>query len=171
MGRSPQFKIPVPQLQIDFSQVLTEIRALMLQEALGRAVREIELIKVDAELAECAPDAALSIMAAKGLRGELVFAVPSVLEYNPRLLGYYRLLLGYSQKQFYTTETGLSRFKSLEEKGRLSEANRSFLKPLCLKLNLAGAALLAGLGDIFLNQANATRINSSHIGPSTQRRQ
>lgn len=45
----------------------------------------------------------LSLLASKGLRGEIVFATPIILKSNPYLLGYYRLLLGYSQKYFVTT--------------------------------------------------------------------
>jgi hypothetical protein len=73
----------------------------------------------------------LQRVAGWGLRGELVFAVPSVLKKNPWILGYYRLLLGFSQKQFYGAHYGLSSFKSMEERGWLSTENEPFLTELC----------------------------------------
>jgi hypothetical protein len=90
----------------------------------------------------------LQRVAGWGLRGELVFAVPYVLKINPRLLGYYRLLLGFSQKQFYGDRYGIASFKSLEEKGRLSYANESFLKELCQVLCGSAERLIKGIGRL-----------------------
>jgi hypothetical protein len=58
----------------------------------------IDITNIDSELAKLAPPDGLSELASHGLRAELMFAVPWVLRANPRLLGYYRLLLGLSQK-------------------------------------------------------------------------
>lgn len=110
--------IPAPQLQIDFAFALEQIRGLYLQHALSEAVGKLDIKNIDAELARIVPSASLTQLATRGLRGELMFAVPSLLSSSPRLLGYYRLLLGFSQKAFYTTQFGLTRFKSMEEKGR-----------------------------------------------------
>ncbi len=95
--------IPAPQLQIDFAFALEQIRDLYLQQALSEAVRQIDIKKVDVELARLVPNASLGKLASRGLRGELMFAVPCLLSACPRLLGYYRLLLGFSQKAFYTS--------------------------------------------------------------------
>jgi len=81
-----------------------------------------------------------------GLRGELVFAVPCVLQANPHLLAYYRLLLGYSQKAFFTKATGASAFKALEADGRLPEKVNLELPNFCESLNQAAAALVQGIG-------------------------
>ena len=65
---------------------------------------------------------------------------------NARLIGYYRLLYGYSQKQFYSLETGASRFRSMETKGKLTEGNKKLLPDLCHAMAGAGTKLLEGLG-------------------------
>jgi hypothetical protein len=112
-------QIPTSQLQIDFAFALEQIRRAYLQEALSRAVATLDINKIDAELAEFVPGDSLSKLAGHGLRGELMFAVPCILRAGPRLLGYYRLLLGFSQKAFYGAG-GLGRFKSIEESGSLN---------------------------------------------------
>lgn len=99
---------------------------------------------LDAELAQLAPKAGLARLAAAGLRGETAFCTPLLLTHHPALLGYYRLLLGFSQKAFFTGATGLSRFKALEE-GRLPAALQPELTALCRALNQAAASLLASL--------------------------
>ena len=60
------------------------------------------------------PKAARQLLQRAGVRDELVFAVPAVIRQRPSALGYYRLLLGASQKIFYTTSTGLAPFRVLE---------------------------------------------------------
>lgn len=59
-------------------------------------------------------------VASFGLRGEVLFAVPCVLAANPCLLGYCRLLLGLSQKEFYG-KGPFGRFKRLEDEGLIPE--------------------------------------------------
>lgn len=135
--------IPVPQLQIDFAFALEQIRGLYLQHALSEAVGKLDIKNIDAELARIVPSASLTQLATRGLRGELMFAVPSLLSSSPRLLGYYRLLLGFSQKAFYTTQFGLTGFKSMEEKGALTAAQSKRLDELCPALVGSAAALLA----------------------------
>lgn len=106
-----------PNTQINFAKALTEIRSMYLQDALAATVVSMEIDKVDSELHEYVDNSSLQILACHGMRGELLFAIPSILEANPRLLGYYRLLLGYSQKGFYCAATGAGMFKSSEDKG------------------------------------------------------
>ncbi len=140
------FDFPAPNQQIGFSLVLTQARGLFLQEALGSAVEALDIAQLDRELARYAPKKALATLARHGLRGELIFVVPRVLNANPRLLAYYRLLLGYSQKEFYTRATGASAFKALEASGNLSVKAASSLPDLCSALNQAAALLVEGLG-------------------------
>ena len=125
----------LPDTQINFARALTEIRSMYLQDALATTVASMEIDKVDSELHDYVDNNSLQILARHGMRGELLFAIPSILEKNPRLLGYYRLLLGYSQKGFYCAATGAGMFKSLEEKGKLSARQRSELPALCVALN------------------------------------
>lgn len=138
--------IPVPQLQIDFAFALEQIRGLYLQQALSDTILQIDIEQVDTELRRFVPTISLGKLASRGLRGELMFAVPCLLSACPRLLGYYRLLLGFSQKAFYTTEFGVTSFKSMEEKGTLNAAQCERLDELCAELVHAAEALLEGIG-------------------------
>jgi hypothetical protein len=140
------FRIPAPKLQIDFSFALGQIRALYMEEALGSTVKDIEFTLLNAQLAEYVPEEYLKSLAVRGLRGELVFPVPCLLEKNPRLLGYYRLLLGFSQKAFYTVDFGVSGFKAMEGSGRLSSSQQAVLPDLCRALIASACALAEGIG-------------------------
>jgi len=126
-----KFRVPEQDLQITFFHRLQEIRNTYLLNALLSTVSNLEIKKIDRELADLVSKKELQRVAGWGLRGEVVFAVPSVLKKNPWILGYYRLLLGFSQKQFYGDHYGLASFKSMEERGRLSTESESFLTELC----------------------------------------
>ena len=78
------------------------------------------------QLAEYVAPDALRALAASGVRGEVVFPVPYVLETNPRLLGYYRLLLGFSRKRCYG-QGPFGRFMKLEDGDVLSESQTARL--------------------------------------------
>jgi hypothetical protein len=138
--------IPAPNLQIDFSLALARLRAECLQEALSQTVQQMDISIIDKELALFVPKGDLSGLAGRGLRGELVFAVPCLLEQNPRLLGYYRLLLGFSRKSFYSSDFGTSSFKCMEENGRLSAENQKNLSILCKAIIGAASLLVDGIG-------------------------
>jgi hypothetical protein len=138
-------KIFIP-LQIDFAKTLITVRGKFLQEALARSVTSVSIKDIDSQLHMYAPKAQLAKMASLGLRGELLFAVPCLLRANPMLLGYYRLLLGFSQKAFYVSRYGLSIFKAMEENGRISSKCDSNIENLCSNLNLSAAHLLDGIG-------------------------
>lgn len=140
------FKLPPPSQQVEFSFALARARGLYLQDALGLTVETLDIAVVDEELARLAPKKLLAAMARHGLRGELVFAAPCVLTANPRLLAYYRLLLGYSQKEFFAAITGASPFKAMEAHGRLPSQNNKNLPLLCEALNRAAALLVEGIG-------------------------
>jgi hypothetical protein len=143
-----KFRVPEPDLQITFFHRLQEIRNTYLLNALLSTVASLEINKIDHELAGLVSRKGLQRVAGWGLRGELVFAVPYVLKKNPHLLGYYRLLLGFSQKQFYGDRYGITSFKSMEEKGRLSSENESFLKELCHVLCGSAEHLIKGIGRL-----------------------
>lgn len=137
--------IPPPSLQIDFFFLLKQIRSTNLQDALKKTVRQMDIALIDKELAQLVPANYLALMAGYGLRGELVFPVPSVLIENPHLLGYYRLLLGFSQKAFYTADFGCTVFRSMEERGTLSAANKKRLEELCRALINSACSLIDGV--------------------------
>lgn len=138
-------QIPPPQLQIDFAFALEQIREQYLQEALSRTIAGLDITHIDAELAQFVPKESLTKLAGHGLRGELMFAVPYLLRAEPRLLGYYRLLLGFSQKAFYGI-TGIGRFKSMEESGSLNPTQEGALEALCSALAGTASMLLDGIG-------------------------
>jgi hypothetical protein len=86
---------------LGFYERLKEAQKAHLLPALTEQVGKLNIGKLDQELLELAGSEKLSFMARRGLRGELVFPVPYVLSSKPTLVGYYRLWLGFSQKEFY----------------------------------------------------------------------
>lgn len=159
------FKIPDPELQIDFSGMLVEIRGQYLQEALSATVVKLDIAELDKALAQYVPNPSLATLASHGLRGELMFPAPMVLTENPHLLAYYRLLYGYSRKEFYTSETGVSRFQSMEKKGKLSKSNAKDLPELCSAMSTAGAMLLDGIGPKRISKALLDDLSLLTLGP------
>lgn len=157
--------IPTPELQIDFSFALGQVRNLYLQEALSKTIESIDLLTLNKELSEYVPESSLKALAKHGLRGELVFPVPCLLEANPYLLGYYRLLLGFSQKEFYTTRFGVSGFKSMETKGSLTEKNKKSIPELCKGLIGSAVALVEGIGLDRLSRGLLDDLTLLTVGP------
>ncbi len=157
--------IPIPELQIDFSFALTQIRSFYLGEALSATVEGMDIREIDRELADMVPAKSLAALARHGLRGELVFPVPCVLRANPRLLGYYRLLLGFSQKDFFTTTFGVSRFKPMETKGALTEQAAIYIGELCGALIRSASALIEGIGAERLTRSLLNDLTLLTLGP------
>jgi XcyI restriction endonuclease len=112
---------------------------------LSQTISELPLATLNAELDAFAPPADLQRLASLGLRGEFLFPVPALLTANPKLLGYYRLLLGFSQKEFYN-KGKLGRFKSLEEKGHISPKAQAELADLCHAFAQRASELLNEIG-------------------------
>lgn len=158
-------KIPEPELQIDFSFALAEIRNSYLQEALKQTIQNMNITEIDKELAENVPLKYLSLLASHGLRGELVFPVPCILKTNPKLLGYYRLLLGFSKKAFYTTDFGLTSYQNMEVKGLMTEANSLFLGDLCAALIQRICSLIDNISDHQINQSFFDDLTLLTLGP------
>ena len=157
--------VPSPALQIEFAAALSEIRRLHLQDALSETVSGLTVPEIDKELATHVPAKSLAALAGHGLRGEMMFPVPVVLAANPRLLGYYRLLYGYSQKIFYEKGTGLSRFKGMEERGKMAPRYKKELPALCDVMCQAGAELLAGIGSTKISAALLDDLTLLTLGP------
>lgn len=159
------FRIPDPELQISFSVALADIRQMYLQEALSETIKTLDITEIDKQLGEMVPKESLRDLAIHGLRGELIFPVPYILRANPRLLGYYRLLYGYSQKEFYTTATGVSRFKILESRGTISDALDADIDDLCMSLVDAGVMLLDGIGTGRVSSGFLDDLTLLTVGP------
>jgi hypothetical protein len=117
---------------------------LYLREALSETIKGLDLRKLNTELDRFAPENDLNLLARAGVRGEFLFPVPCLLTANPRLLGYYRLLLGFSQKEFFN-KSKLGRFKGMEEKGTISRAVAPEIEELCHAFAERCSQLLAEL--------------------------
>lgn len=157
--------IPAPELQIDFFFALTQIRRFYLGDALRNTIDELDIAEIDRELSDMVPRESLSALARQGLRGELVFPVPCILRNNPRLLGYYRLLLGFSKKDFYKTAFGTSKFKLMEEKSRLLRNATNYVEELCQALIASACSLLNGIGFEHLNRGLLEDLMLLTVGP------
>lgn len=140
-------KLPDPLLQIGFATLLNGSRKTVLRDALRDTVRQLSIKALDAELAQYVPDRALGKLAAFRLRGEAVFPTPLVLKAQPTLIGYYRLLFGYSQKQFYGAATGCGPLGAMEKRGTLSTAAEAMLPELCRAFADSGTLLLDAIED------------------------
>lgn len=114
----------------------------MLKDALRSTVAALPQAGVKAELGEFVPPEAQKLLAAAGIRDEEVFPIPSVLRERPTLVGYYRLLLGVSQKQFYGSGSGLTPFKAMEERGVVNDKADAALEGFCREMALALSALI-----------------------------
>lgn len=136
--------LPNPDLQVDFSACLAAARKAYLLDALSAVVGTLDIPKLDAELAQYIPSAYMRTLASIGLRAELVFPVPMVLMENPRLLSFYRLLLGHSQKSFYDSRNGTTPFKRMEDAGILPKSVQ--VGKLCAELIRGLCALVDGIG-------------------------
>lgn len=161
----PVINMPPPEMQIDFSFALGQVRSRYLQDALSATVDSLEIKQIDKELSEFVPGAGLKVLARHGLRGELLYAVPLVLGTNPYLLGYYRLLLGFSQKEFYTKSFGVAGFKSMETKGVISTNRRPILPDLCKGLNRCAHMLAEGIGADRLSKQILDDLTLLTVGP------
>lgn len=137
-----ELAFPLPGLQVSFALKLHEFRKVWLQDALLETISGLAISAIDAELSKYAPANDLKSLASRGLRGELVFAVPAILYANPYLLGYYRLLLGYSQKEFYSSEFGVASMKSMEISGRQNPRAKVTVEELCTALCQAASHLV-----------------------------
>lgn len=157
--------IPLPKLQIAFATTLEQLRATCLQPALANTVTNSDLTQIDSELTKLVPMPALRMLAAAGLRGELVFPVPYILTANPSLLGYYRLLLGLSQKEFYKKDHGTVGFKSMEEQGRISPNAANSLQELCTSMITSAANLLDSVPPQLLAKELLNDLTLLTLGP------
>ena len=93
--------LPSSNLQVTVATALDAFRRLYLQQALSQMIEKLNLSDLNAELDSFVPPDDLKRLASRSIRGEFLFPVPCLLTANPRSLGYYRLLRGFSQKEFF----------------------------------------------------------------------
>lgn len=139
-----------PKLQVNFFYLLKKSKVLYFREALQKTIKKVDIATVDKELSLLVGKSHLAKLAGFSLRGETVFPVPTLLSLNPFLLGYYRLLLGFSQKEFYS-KGPFGPFKSMEEKGILTVSAKLNIDALCQSLILSAQELIDGIDHISLN--------------------
>ncbi len=138
-------RLPEPDLQIAFSSRLLQARQEFLQEALLRTLSDMDVKTLDAEVHQYVPSDGLRVMVGHGLRAEMVFALPSVLKRNPRLIAYYRLVLGFSRKEIYSRSPGMSEFQQSEDHGTLSARQEAALPHLCVEINRVASMLVQAI--------------------------
>jgi hypothetical protein len=157
----PTFPVQSAELQVDFWARLQQIRTRFLAESLAQAVGTLDVGDIDSELTGIVGNEHLVPLTMNGIRGEVFFPVPIVLRAKPQLLGYYRLLYGRSQKEFY--KPPFSRFKPLEEDNRLSTDNEKLLSVLCKSLVATGSRLLRAIQPMTLNAVHELQLLT--VGP------
>lgn len=164
---SKKINFPAPDLQIGFALELKKFRSVYLQGALLETVQKLDITHIDKELATFVPKADLATLAKFGLRGELLFPVPTVLRSNPFLLGYYRLLMGYSQKEFYGKDKGfgVGYFKSMVVNGRIGKLAEGDIDNLCEAFCGAASLLLAGVGPLRVSKELLDDLTLLTVGP------
>lgn len=140
-----RFDVPDPGKQVYFAQMLASVRASGLHQVLRTTATGVHGPTLRTQISQFAPSDGLNLLQGTGVRDEEVFASPVVLEAAPGLMSYYRLLLGISQKAFYTGATGLNPFKPMEETQTLTETAKVMLDDLCTDLNVQMAVLLHAL--------------------------
>jgi len=149
-------------LQAGFHYRLKTIKDLYFQEALSKTVRSVKISDIDFELNKFVTNVALQKLAALSLRGEVIFPIPLLLNANPFLIGYYRLLLGFSQKEFYS-KGPFGAFKSMEESGRLSRIASDNLESLCKSLIKTAESLVNQIGEF--NISTLADLQLLTVGP------
>jgi hypothetical protein len=146
-----QLSFPVlsPDLQVAFYRKLRSINEQYLYQALSETVGHLSIPDIDKQLAFYVDPQSVKKVASFGLRGELFFPVPCIIESNPKLLGYYRMLLGLSQKEFYN-KGPFGAFRRLEETGIVSPKTKPFVEGLCISLIGTAQIMIAEIDELSL---------------------
>ena len=145
--------IPSTNKQIRAQEILHQYKKDVIGDALKGTVEKIDPKELHSEIVEYVPEDCMKILQSSGIRDENFFALPCILKKNPKMLGYYRLLMGISEKQFYSSATGLSQFNCMEEKGVIPNCkNTSCIQELCKAINGAMQEFLKELKKDCLSQ-------------------
>lgn len=132
--------------------MLLVLHKTVLHGSLRIALSDIDPTWVAAEMAAFAPSEGRQVLATAGIRDEDVFVVPSLLTAEPRLLGYYRLVLGVPQKQFYRAETGIGPFQKMETQGVIPSGVVDRIGELCRAMNESLGSLVAQISPTLTQQ-------------------
>jgi hypothetical protein len=140
--KAKPIKPPDPDRQVRFHERLVLARKTWLVDALNETLGRVDPNVVKAQLTTYVPPDVQQILAASGIRDESVFPTPIVLEDQPTLVGYYRLLVGLPRKSFYDSDLGMSRFQSMEEEGKITKAQEADLPEFCEAMGVSLAELV-----------------------------
>lgn len=162
-----QFR-PIPaDTAIDLYTGLVSARRLKLQPALNAAVKAVGVTAIDGELQRLVPAAALTHLATLGIRGERVFPVPSIIKHSPSLIGYYRMLLGLSQKEFAQPQRlGYGPWVSAEHAGRLGGHLEAALDQFCKAMAAPLVKLVAAMNEF--DDRDLNDLSLLTLGPTLQ---
>lgn len=162
MSNKVKFPVLSADLQIGFHYILKSVKGLYFHEALSKTVRKLKIPDIDKELQKYVSNDALSKLGSFSLRGELIFPLPIILKENPFLLGYYRLLLGISQKEFYS-KGPFGGFKLMEEKGIISLKSVDKIESLCQSLIATSEDLVKQIDEFSISTLSELQILT--VGP------
>lgn len=135
----------MPMKQMWVVTRLKSERGRVLRDALRETVGKVGVQVIDRELHNLVNADALNKLGAFGLRGEVLFAVPCLIKEKPTISGYYRLVLGISQKEY--GRRGLGKWIRIE-KGESAAISEDEIQGLCVMLIKAGERLLSALGSM-----------------------
>lgn len=152
-------------LAINLYEALLAARRLQLQPALGQAVSAIGVAIIDAQLQRLVPAEALDRLGGLGMRGERVFPVPAILRYAPPLIGYYRMLLGLSKKEF-GDRLGYGPWRDAETLHVLPARLVPHLDDFCTALIAPLAELVAAMGSF--DDRDLSDLTLLTLGPTLQ---
>lgn len=142
---APKFDLPPPARQVYIHAFLDRARSTVLHAGVANAASQVDAATLRAEILQYVPSAGLTALQGSGARDEMVFATPSVLRHSPSTVGYYRLLLGVSQKRFYTRATGLTSFKAMEDRGVIPASVDGDIGSFCQDMNEAMTQLVLAI--------------------------
>lgn len=142
MADRKPLQVPDPSRQIRFHDLLVVARRTWLHEALSAALAIADPGEIKRQLAAYVPTDVQRSLAAAGIRDEHIFPTPHLLEMQPSLIGYYRLLLGVPQKTSYGSGTGMSIFRRMEIAGTINDRQRAALPEFCATMAIALAELV-----------------------------
>ncbi len=162
MGKKLKYRVLSPDLQVGFHYRLKNIKDLYFHEALSKTIRQINIVGIDKELNSYVDNESLQKLASFSLRGETIFPLPILLRTNPFLIGYYRLLFGISQKEFYS-KGPFGSFRLMEKQGKISKGNLDKINDLCVSL-IETAKLMVKQIDIFSIET-LTNLQLLTVGP------
>jgi hypothetical protein len=93
------------------------------------------VLSIDSDLHRLVPASTLNYLASLHLRGERVFPVPSIIRHTPQLIGYYRMLLGISKKDFsQARKLGYGPWANVEAQNTISAKLDPYVEDFCTSL-------------------------------------